>query len=401
MRAMKRLLLSMVTAAALASATLFSQSAPPVSQTRLVNAANEPQNWLMMNGDYGSIRYSKLTEINRQNVKNLRPVWGMRTGRVRWDVEVADYKTGHSLTSAPLAVKDKVIVGMAGAEYGVRGFLDAYDAATGKRAWRLWTVPGPGEPGHETWSGDSWKYGGATTWVTGAFDPETNLLYWGTGNPGPDFIGDARAGDNLYADSMIAVDADTGALRWHFQFTPHDVNDIDSTEIPILIDAEFRGRPRKLLLFANRNGFYYIFDRVTGEYLHAKAFARQTWAKGLDPKGRPIPNPDTVPSAKGALVYPDDDGVTNWFSPSYSPQTKTFYQNVREKGGIYSRNEAVYQPGRMYLGASKRAVPDEEPWGALRALDPLTGDMGSLACVNIGRARPVSSENGLNRSENF
>ena len=147
----------------------------------------------------------------------------MRTGRVRWDVEVADYKTGHSLTAAPLAVKDKVIVGMAGAEYGVRGFLDAYDAATGKRAWRLWTVPGPGEPGHDTWSGDSWKRGGATTWVTGAFDPETNLTYWGTGNPGPDFIGDVREGDNLYSDSLIAVDVDTGALRWHFQFTPHDV----------------------------------------------------------------------------------------------------------------------------------------------------------------------------------
>ena len=299
----------------------------------------------------------------------------MRTGRVRWDIEVADYKTGHSLTAAPLAVKDKVIVGMAGAEYGVRGFLDAYDAATGKRAWRLWTVPGPGEPGHDTWSGDSWKRGGATTWVTGAFDPETNLAYWGTGNPGPDFIGDVREGDNLYSDSLIAVDVDTGALRWHFQFTPHDVNDIDATEIPILIDADFRGRPRKLLLFANRNGFFYIFDRVTGEYLHAKAFARQTWTKGLDAKGRPIPNPDTVPSPKGALVYPDDDGITNWFSPSYSPQTKTFYQNVREKGGIYFRNEAVYQPGRMYLGASKRAVPDEEPWGALRALDPLTGDV--------------------------
>jgi alcohol dehydrogenase (cytochrome c) len=299
----------------------------------------------------------------------------MRTGRVRWDVEVADYKTGHSLTAAPLAVKDKVIVGMAGAEYGVRGFLDAYDAATGKRAWRLWTVPGPGEPGNHTWSGDSWMHGGATTWVTGAFDPETNLLYWGTGNPGPDYIGDVRAGDNLYSDSLIAVNVDTGALTWHFQFTPHDVNDIDATEIPILIDADFRGRLRKLLLFANRNGFFYIFDRVTGEFLHAKAFARQTWTKGLDAKGRPIPNPDAVPSSKGALVYPDDDGVTNWFSPSYSPQTKTFYQNVREKGGIYYRNEAVYQPGRMYLGASKRAVPDEEAWGALRALDPLTGDV--------------------------
>jgi alcohol dehydrogenase (cytochrome c) len=299
----------------------------------------------------------------------------LRTGGVRWDVELADYKTGHTLTAAPLAIEDKIVVGMAGAEYGVRGFLDAYDAKTGKLAWRFWTVPGPGDPGHETWSGDSWKYGGATTWVTGAFDPETNLLYWGTGNPGPDYRGDGRMGDNLYSDALIALDADRGTLVWYFQFTPHDVNDIDATEIPILIDADVRGRARKLLLFANRNGFYYVFDRVTGEYLHGQPLARQTWALGLDEKGRPIPNPETVPDADGALVYPDDDGVTNWFSPSYSPRTKTFYQNVREKGGIYYRNEAVYEPGKMYLGASKRAVPGEEPWGALRALDPLTGDV--------------------------
>src|SRR5438552_1096099 len=176
----------------------------------------------------------------------------MRTGRVRWDVEVADYKTGHSLTAAPLAVKDKVIVGMAGAEYGVRGFLDAYDAGTGKRLWRFWTVPGPGEPGHQSWFGDSWKTGGATTWLTGSFDPGTNLLYWGTGNPGPDFIGDARAGDNLYSDCLIALEADTGKLKWSFQFVPHDVNDIDANQIPVLVDANFRGRLRHLLLLANR-----------------------------------------------------------------------------------------------------------------------------------------------------
>ena len=299
----------------------------------------------------------------------------LKTGRVRWDVQVADHKTAHSITLAPLAVKDKIIIGIAGAEYGVRGFLDAYDAKTGKRSWRFWTVPEPGEPGHETWSSDSWKHGGATTWVTGAYDPETNLLYWGTGNPGPDFVGDQRQGDNLYSDSLIAVNADTGKLKWPFQFVPHDVNDIDSNEIPVLLDAEFRGQPRKLLLFANRNGFFYIFDRVTGEFLHAKQFARQTWTKGLDARGRPIPNLETAANDTGALVYPDDDGITNWFSPSYSPQTGIFYQNVREKGGIYYRNEAVYEPGKMFLGASKREVPGEEPKGALRALDALSGDV--------------------------
>jgi len=299
----------------------------------------------------------------------------MKTGRVRWDVEVADHKTAHSITLAPLVIKDKVIIGIAGAEYGIRGFLDAYDAKTGKRAWRFWTVPGPGEPGNETWSGDSWKHGGAPTWITGSYDSEANLVYWGTGNPGPVYRGDVRKGDNLYSDCLIALDADTGKLRWHFQFTPHDVNDIDANEIPVLIDSEFHGKPRKLVLFGNRNGFYYILDRITGEFLVAKQFATQTWAKGIDEHGRPIPNPATTPSPEGATVYPDDDGTANWFSPSYSPQTRLFYQNTREKGATYYLTEAPYIPGRQFLGASRRSLSDIEPWGALRALDALTGEL--------------------------
>ncbi len=298
-----------------------------------------------------------------------------RTGRVRWDVEVADYKTGYSMTAAPLAIKGKIIVGIAGAEYGVRGFLDAYDAKTGKRAWRFWATPGPGEPGNDSWSGDSWKRGGGTTWVTGSYDPELNLLYWGTGNPAPDYDGTVRLGDNLYSDSVVAVNADTGKLQWHFQFVPHDVNDMDSNQIPVLVDAEWRGKPRKLMLFANRNAFYYVLDRTNGEFLTAKPFARQNWAKGIDPRGRPIPNPATEPNATGALVYPDDDGAANWFSPSYSKRAGLFYVNVREKGGIYFSTKTQYQPGRMYLGASKRDIPTEEPYGALRALNALTGDL--------------------------
>ena len=298
----------------------------------------------------------------------------LKTGRFRWDVEVADHKTANSITAAPLAVKDKIIVGIAGAEYGIRGFLDAYNAKTGRRAWRFWTAPGPGEPGNETWSGDSWKTGGAPTWVTGSYDPELNVLYWGTGNPGPDYAGDLRKGDNLFSDCLIALDADTGKLKWHFQFTPHDVNDIDANEIPVLVDATFRGKPRKLVLFGNRNGFYYILDRVTGEFLHARQFATQTWAKGIDERGRPIPNPASMPSLEGAKVYPDDDGAANWYSPSYDPQTGLFYQNAREKGAIYYLTEAPYIPGRMFLGASRRAIAGEEPWGALRALDALTGE---------------------------
>jgi len=298
----------------------------------------------------------------------------LKTGRERWDVEVADYKTAHSITLAPLAIKDRVVIGIAGAEYGIRGFLDAYDARTGKRAWRFWTVPGPGEPGNETWAGESWRHGGAPTWITGSYDPDANLVYWGTGNPGPDYRGDGRKGDNLYSDSLVALDADTGKLKWYFQFTPHDVNDIDANEIPVLVDAVFRGRPRKLALFGNRNGFYYILDRRTGEFLLAKQFATQTWAKGLDDHGRPMPNPAAAPSAEGATVYPDDDGAANWYSPSYSPQTGLFYQNAREKGATYYLTEAPYLPGRQFLGASRRSLPGVEPWGALRALNALTGE---------------------------
>jgi alcohol dehydrogenase (cytochrome c) len=300
----------------------------------------------------------------------------MQTGRVRWDVRVADYKEAYSITAAPLTVKDKIIVGVAGAEYGVRGFLDAYDAKTGKRAWRFWTVPGPGEAGNETWSGDSWKIGGATTWVTGSYDPQANLVYWGTGNPSPDYVGDDRLGDNLYSDAIVALDADTGTLKWHFQFTPHDVLDMDANQVPVLLDAEFRGRPRKLVLFANRNGFYYMLDRLTGEFLVGKQFARQTWAKGLDDKGRPTWNPEAVPTTAGALVYPDDDGTANWFSPSLNLKTGLFYQNVREKGAIQrlTREKPTYTPGRLFMGGHRLPIPGEEPWGALRALDWKTGE---------------------------
>jgi len=297
-----------------------------------------------------------------------------KTGRVRWDVEVADYKLAYTITVAPLAIKDMVIIGIAGAEYGVRGFLDAYDAKTGKRRWRFSTTPGPGEPGNETWSGDSWKYGGATTWVTGSFDPTLNLIYWGTGNPGPDYDGTKRLGDNLYSDSVIALDADTGKLKWHFQFIPHDVNDIDSNQVPVLLDASWKGVPRKLMLFGNRNAFYYVLDRATGEFLMAKQFTRQTWAKSIDAKGRPVPNPEAEPNEKGALVYPDDDGSANWFNPSYSPRTKLFYQNVREKGAFYFKTATSYEPGKLYLGATKRDLTTEEPYGTLRAWNALSGE---------------------------
>jgi alcohol dehydrogenase (cytochrome c) len=298
-----------------------------------------------------------------------------KTGALMWSTEVANYKAGHSITVAPLAVKDKIVVGIAGGEYGVRGFLDAYDAKTGKRAWRFWTIPGPGERGNETWKGDSWKTGSAATWVTGAFDPQTNLIYWGTGNPGPDWNGDVREGDNLYSDCVIALDADTGKLKWYFQFTPHDVHDWDATEVPVLIDAEFRGKPRKLLAFPNRNAFYYVLDRVTGQFLLGKPYAKQTWAKGLDDSGRPVRVPNTFPTLQGTPVWPSVSGANNWYSPSYSPKTGLLYVAVREAGSVYFIGEAEYQEGEQFNGGGFRSVPNEEEWGAVRAFDPATGAM--------------------------
>ena len=295
------------------------------------------------------------------------------TGHVRWDVVVADYKTGHSITVAPLVVKERVIVGISGGEYGIRGFLDAYDAGTGKRKWRLWTVPGPGEPGHETWAGESWKTGSAATWVTGSYDPDLNLLYWGTGNPGPNYNGEPREGDNLYANSLLAINPDTGELKWHFQFTPHDVHDWDANHVPVLVDATVRGKARKVVAVANRNSFYYVLDRTTGEFLLSKPYAQQTWATGLDDRGRPVLLPGKSPSIEGAMVYPGLHGGTNWFSPSYSPQTDLFYVAAREEATSFYSGLPEYHAGSFFTAGGFRGIPGLEPSGAVRALELETG----------------------------
>jgi alcohol dehydrogenase (cytochrome c) len=298
-----------------------------------------------------------------------------KTGQVMWDVEAADFRKGYGFTLAPLVVKDKVIVGVSGGEFGIRGFIDAYEADTGQRAWRFYTIPGPGEPGHESWSGDSWKTGSAPAWVTGSYDPELNLIYWGVGNPGPDIYGDGRTGDNLYSNCVVALEADTGKLKWHFQFTPHDLHDWDATLIPVLLDLNFRGRPRKLLVQANRNGFYYVLDRTDGQFLLAKQFAHQTWAKAIGPDGRPVVLPGTDPTPEGTYVCPSIDGATNWMSPSYSPQTGLFYVAAREECQTYFSEPQPYEEGRLFWGGTLRNDPDEKDRGALRALDPLTGEM--------------------------
>ena len=373
----------------------------PVTWERLVNAADEPHNWLMYSGTFDSQRFSRLDQIDTSNVAGLKLVWAhhipqldrnettplvvdgvmfitespsnvtavdaasgrpywryehelpddlriccgrnnrgvaildetlymstldahivgvdARSGSLLWNTEVADHQEGYSKTAAPLIVKDKVVTGIAGGEFGIRGFLDAYDAKTGTREWRTHTIPGPDHPDNRSWAGDSWRTGGSPTWITGSYDPELDLVYWGTGNPGPDYNGDVRGGDNLYADSVIALDGDSGEMSWYFQFTPHDVHDWDAIQIPVLADIEVDGTSRKAMLWANRNAFYYTLDRETGEFLVGKPFARQTWAEGLDENGRPIRRPDTFPSTEGTLVAPTAGGATNWWSPAYSP----------------------------------------------------------------------------------
>jgi len=310
-----------------------------------------------------------------------------QTGVKQWEKRVCEYPIGYALALAPLAVKDKIIVGTAGGELGIRGFLAAYDAKTGEEAWKFHTVPGPGEPGHETWENDAWKTGGASIWLTGSYDPELNLTYWGVGNPAPDWNATVRPGDNLYSSSVIALDADTGELKWHFQFTPHDEWDWDSVQIPVLVDRPWKGEDRKLMLWGNRNGFFYVLDRATGEFLLGEPFTTQTWAEGLDAKGRPIRVPGKEPTEKGSLTFPGVQGGTNWYSPSYSPKTDLFYLPAWDGySSIYYRWDEQYEPGRWYSGGSPKSVVSptrrrevdvrdvETGYGVLRALDPDTGE---------------------------
>jgi alcohol dehydrogenase (cytochrome c) len=456
----------------LASGLLAAGSlAAQISFDRIQNASKEPQNWLTYSGNLLGQRYSELTQIQPDNVKNLEMQWAFQArstekfettpivvdgkmyitqapndvvaldavtgrtfwvynytpstdarpccGRVNrgvailgdtlfmatidshliaidatnghpiWNTEVASAKAGYAMTLAPLVVKDKIIIGVAGGEYGIRGYIAAYDPKTGKEAWRFYTIPGPGEPGHESWAGDSWKNGGAPVWMTGSYDASTNLTYWGIGNPGPDYNGKIRAGDNLYSDSVVALDADTGKLKWYFQFTPHDVYDYDSVQVPVLADMEWKGRQRKIMLWANRNGFFYALDRTTGEFLNGKPFSTVTWAKGLDERGRPMriaQNNST--GGDGPAIYPGPLGATNWYSPSYSPRTGLFYVSAWDN---YHANfvEAApdYTEGKSYTaGSGRSSVPggvrgsqvlkrkQEDGFGVVRAIDAKTGE---------------------------
>ncbi|MEO8097031.1 MAG: PQQ-dependent dehydrogenase, methanol/ethanol family [Acidobacteriota bacterium] len=295
-----------------------------------------------------------------------------RNGQLLWETQVADTRLGYSLTSPPLAINGKIITGIAGGEFGIRGFVDAYDPATGARLWRFNTIPGPGEPGNETWKGDSWQHGGGATWLTGSYDPELDTLYWTVGNPGPDWDWQVREGDDLYSCSVIALDPNTGRLKWHYQFTPSDSHDWDSTEDVILVDREWRGRPRKLLLHADRNGMFYVLDRVTGEFLQGTPFVKQTWNDGFDGKGRPKVRPSSMASREGAEVFPSVVGGTNFQAPSYSPDTGLYYAQTIDFGQRYVLTPEAFEGGKQYRGGGAAGLGGTQI-GAIKAIDPETG----------------------------
>lgn len=297
-----------------------------------------------------------------------------KSGNVIWDIEVDDYKKGYSITHAPLAIDGKIIVGVTSGECALTGWVDAYDARTGKKLWRTHSTPQPGDPNRKTWSPEtSADYGGSPTWTTGTFDVETNTIFWTTGNPGPDYDGTVRAGDNLYSCSVLALDANTGKMKWWFQFTPHDVHDWDANETPMLIEGVVRGQKRKLLVTAQRNAFYYVLDRVTGEFITGQAFGKQTWAKGLDDKGRAIVLPNTTPTPQGNYACPDAAGTANWGSPSYDPTTGFFIVSAREACAVYTSATKSPVPGEGFTGGGQELDPKVGTPGSVRALDALTG----------------------------
>ena len=304
-----------------------------------------------------------------------------KTGNLLWESQVADSMLGYSITSAPLVVKDKVIVGVTGGEFGARGFLDAYDSATGKRVWRWYSIPGPGEFGNNTWAGESWKTGGGPTWLTGSYDADLDTLFWAIGNPGAQMDRSVRGdGDNLFSDSVVALDPDTGNRKWHFQFTPNDGHDWDSVQDMVLVDRMWHGENLKLLLHADRNGFFYVLDRTNGKFLSATSFVYQNWNRGFAPNGRPIQVAGSNSSAEGSfMVYPSLVGGTNFQAPSYSPVTGWFYLEYTERGQQYVSAPAPYEAGRQYIGRGRGGAPPAPPPDApmpsagIKAIDPENG----------------------------
>lgn len=306
-----------------------------------------------------------------------------RSGHLIWDVAYTDGNRNYGATSAPLVVKDKVIVGTSGGDDGVRGFMAAYDAETGKEAWRFWTIPAPGEFGSASWPGDSYKLGGGTTWMPGTFDPELNTIFWGTSNPAPDFDGDPRPGDDLYTDCLLALDPDDGKLKWYFQFTPHDLFDYDAVETPILVDQNFKGQARKLVVEANRNGFLYVLDRTNGKFLSATRFAEKlNWATGIDATGRPI-RTELKPTEAGNRICPGMVGATNWHAPAFNPETSLFYFMALESCDIYMARAQKFVAGEMYYATGVRRSESDQNQKILLAYS-VDGDKPAWRYVQSG-----------------
>jgi len=296
------------------------------------------------------------------------------TGKLNWQTRVAKPSDGFSLTGAPLVVDHSVVIGVSGGDFGIRGFLAAYHATTGQQDWRFDTIPGPGEPGHETWQNEAWKSGGGPTWVTGSYDPSLDLLYWGVGNPAPPFAGDVRPGDNLFTNSVVALHASSGKLAWYFQFTPHDEHDWDSSQTPILADLLIGGLERKVICWPNRNGFYYVLDRVTGQFLAGTPFVEVNWAQGLTSRGRPIPTNANTVSGGGRVTKPGVAGGANWQPAAFNPAGGLIFVPAIEGQSVFTnstsdriiRGEHGYFTGSggSILGPLIRVV---------RALDAATG----------------------------
>jgi len=300
------------------------------------------------------------------------------TGAKSWDVEVADWRQGYSMTGAPLAIDDRIVVGIAGGDFGIRGFITAYSASDGAQQWKFYTVPAPGQPGHETWGNDSWQHGGVATWTTGAYDPALGLIYWGTGNPDPVFNSKTRPGNNLYANSVVALDVRTGQLRWYYQFTPSDDHDWDSAQQPVLADIKWQGQTIPALFFANRNAFFYALDRKTGRFLLAKPFAKETWASGFTADGRPILLPNSHPSRSGTVIWPAAGGATNWWTPSFDPQRNLlFVPSVDSADIFFNDNDEVpsFHQGRPFVASGYERPSNQPMTVAVRAIDVSTGEL--------------------------
>ncbi len=295
-------------------------------------------------------------------------------GQLLWDVVMADYREHYGATGAPLVIDDLVVSGISGGDEGVRGFVAAFDAVSGKEVWRFWTVPARGEPGSETWQGKAIDHPCAATWLTGSYDADANLLFWTTGNPCPDYNGAERIGDNLWSNSVIALDPKTGQMRWHFQFTPHDLNDWDAVQTVVAADAVIEGRKRRVLLQANRNGFFYVLDRSDGRMLLAKPFVTEmNWATGIDSRGRPERRPGMEPSIQGTKVCPSVVGATNWMSPAFNPDTGLYYVMALELCSVFTKSAVWFEPGKSFYGGATQTVPGATGKKYLRAIDVASG----------------------------